>query len=126
MRGAGLALGLMIAAAPAFAEDCATVLDTQIQRIFDRQCVACHQTVSAGGDLNLQRGHSYAALVGAESTGAPLLRVTPGLPEDSYLLHKLDGTQLDVGGTGQQMPVGGRLRPADRQVMADWITSCGT
>jgi hypothetical protein len=48
----------------------------------------------------------------------PLGRVQPGNPNDSYLIHKLEGTQ-NVGG---RMPLGGTpLSTADIAVVRQWI-----
>ena len=47
---------------------------------------------------------THAALVGAPSDQAPLLRVKPYRPSQSYLWHKLLGTHLSVGGSGVRMP----------------------
>jgi mono/diheme cytochrome c family protein len=58
-------------------------------------------------------------LVGVPSVQQPgLLRVDPGNPNDSYLIHKLEGTAA-VGG---QMPLGGTpLASADIAVVRQWI-----
>lgn len=79
-----------------------------IQPFFNQQCVACHLTGAAGGGVNLEPGVAHEALVEVEST-APMLLVTPGDPELSYLVHKLRGTHLEVGGNGMLMPLGGQL-----------------
>jgi hypothetical protein len=47
---------------------------------------------------------THAALAGAPSTQSPLLRVYPGRPSQSYLWHKMLGTQGTVGGSGERMP----------------------
>jgi hypothetical protein len=85
---------------------------TSIQReIFEttdssgrQMCTGCHTAagrVPAGG-LNLASGASYAALVNVSSLQrAGVLRVAPGDPENSYLIHKLEGR---AGIVGQQMP----------------------
>jgi hypothetical protein len=69
-------------------------------------CVGCHTSngrVPAGG-LDLTSGVSYSRLVNVPSGQRPTLnRVTPGDPENSYLIHKLDGRPGIVGG---RMPRG--------------------
>ncbi len=47
--------------------------------------------------------------------------VEPGDADDSYLMHKLNGTHLDVGGSGSQMPLGSSLGIADIATIRDWI-----
>jgi hypothetical protein len=86
---------------------------TQIQPIFNAQCAFCHVTGAENGGLNLARAVSYASLVSAASTESPLPRVAPGQPADSYLMHKLEGTQLSVGGNGERMPRTDPPRPLD-------------
>ncbi len=50
---------------------------------------------------------AYASLVGPVARALPTMaRVTAGDPEQSYLIHKLRGTHLDAGGTGERMPLG--------------------
>ncbi|HMV69817.1 MAG TPA: hypothetical protein PKA64_23455, partial [Myxococcota bacterium] len=59
----------------------------------------------------------YDRLVDVESsTGVPY--VVPGDADGSYLVQKLEGAD---GITGDPMPVGGSLDPADLQVVRDWI-----
>jgi hypothetical protein len=48
-------------------------------------------------------------------------RVKRGDSTDSYLMHKLDDTYLDVGGSGGPMPPTALLPPADRDGMRAWI-----
>lgn len=77
-----------------------------LQPIFDSACVQCHLLESQQGDLVLENGEAWANLVGIDSIQAPLKRVLPGKPEASYLVNKLLGTHLAVGGSGQPMPYG--------------------
>lgn len=81
-------------------------LSAQVQPYLNFQCVACHLTGAESGGLNLEPGKAHAELL-EDSDGAPLPRVTPGDPEASYLVHKLRGTHLEVGGSGSLMPQGG-------------------
>jgi len=81
-------------------------LSAQVQPFLNFQCVACHLTGAESGGLNLEPGKTRDELL-QDSEGAPLPRVTPGDPEASYLVHKLRGTHLEVGGSGSQMPQGG-------------------
>ncbi|HXV85091.1 MAG TPA: hypothetical protein VD793_00250, partial [Gemmatimonadales bacterium] len=45
---------------------------------------------------------------------APLRRIRPLKPDSSYLIHKLQGTQLSVGGCCGQMPLGGTPLSAEQ------------
>ena len=68
-------------------------------------CTGCHSTVggrnpSAG--LDLASATAHAQLVNVPSNAkAGAVRVIPGDPENSYLIHKLDGR---LGIVGQRMP----------------------
>lgn len=96
-----------------------------VQMVFDFNCLSCHQTGAENAGLNLGFGESYADLVGVASTQSPLLRVQPGIPSESYLFHKLSGTQQEVGGSGTQMPQGlGPLPDADLATIRTWIEEC--
>lgn len=96
----------------------------QIQPIFNAQCVYCHVTGAENGGLNLARSASHAALVGAPSTESPLARVKAGEPEASYLWHKLNGSHVAAGGSGNAMPMSDPprlLEPAQRALFKAWI-----
>ncbi len=70
-------------------------------------------------------GLTYLSLVGAPSTESKFLRIEPGDPERSYLIHKLRGTHLAVGGEGERMPIGFEpLAEREIAVFADWIKDC--
>ena len=77
-----------------------------LQPIFDTYCVQCHLLESAQGGLVLENGEAWANLVNVDSSQTAMKRVSPGNPADSYLLHKLRGTHIQVGGSGQPMPYG--------------------
>jgi mono/diheme cytochrome c family protein len=95
-----------------------------IQPIFDEHCVVCHQTGAENGGLNLEDGKSLSFLKNVHSTESGLLRIAPGDGAHSYLLHKIKGTQVQAGGSGAQMPLGGpALSPEEIQVIEKWIQS---
>lgn len=113
----GVALGGGEAvSAPSFKND--------ILPIFNTNCVFCHVTGAENGGLNLGRRTAYQSLVSAPSTESALMRVAPGDPEKSYLMYKLTGTQLNVGGTGESMPKVDPPRLLDArevQLIKKWI-----
>ena len=82
-------------------------------------------TIFAGGsgaaaDLDLTNA-VYEQLVGVpafECTDEPRLRVSPGKPEESYLVHKTNGVRLCAG---SQMPPGQLLDLDVRRRISDWI-----
>ena len=93
----------------------------RIQPILDANCVACHQTGSAQQGLVLETGLAYRNLVSQKSRESNLELVEPGVPESSYLVHKLRGSHLTVHGSGAQMPLGGSLEADDLQAIVEWI-----
>jgi hypothetical protein len=86
-------------------------------------CVSCHnargRAFTAG--LDLTAGVSYASLVGVASTERPsVLRVAPGDPNSSYMVHKLEGGPNIVG---ERMPrgTGPYLTEGQMVVIRRWI-----
>ena len=105
-----------------------TVTLTQLQaQVFTPLCSGCHNgTQPAGGPLpgsqNLTAGNTFTNIVGVASLEQPgLMRVKPGDPDNSYLIHKVEGT---AGITGSRMPLGGPALSQDtiNQIRA-WISS---
>jgi hypothetical protein len=87
-------------------------------------CVQCHTNVgrTPAAGLNLTRDAAYAALVGTASGGKPgAIRVVPGDPDASYLIHKLEG---QPGIAGQRMPRtnGPFLTEGQMLIIKRWIT----
>jgi hypothetical protein len=86
-------------------------------------CIQCHNAVGSlfAGGLNLTSAVSYANLVNRASVlrqGA--IRVVPGDPENSYLIHKLEGRP---GIFGARMPLVGPPYLTDGQILVikRWI-----
>jgi uncharacterized protein (TIGR03118 family) len=101
---------------------------TQLQQaVFTPSCSACHDGSQPAngalpGAMNLRSGASFGSLVNVASREQPaLMRVKPGEPENSYLIHKLEGTQ---GISGARMPFGGPfLDAATIDQVKSWIAS---
>jgi Bacterial Ig-like domain len=85
-------------------------------------CAQCHIGASAPQGLQLDAGHSYNLLVGVPSSEQPnLLRVKPGDPDDSYMVHKIEGAP---GIDGGQMPLGQMpLAQATIDAIRQWISN---
>ena len=95
-----------------------------VQPILNSQCVFCHVTGAENGGLNLGRCEAHAALLAPSTETTAMPRVTPGDPAKSYLVHKLKGTQLEVGGNGAQMPMYDPPKPFPAEhleVIERWI-----
>lgn len=118
---AGIALSLL--ATPALAEACFDAWTETVQPIVNR-CVGCHQKASPAAKLNLQKGAAPANLVWVKSEQSDLPLVTPGDLSQSYLWHKLQGTHLEVGGSGVRMPLGGRFDEKSMAAVEAWILGC--
>jgi len=93
--------------------------------VFTPICSKCHIGASAPEGLQLDAAHSYNLLVGVPSAEQPnLLRVKPGDPDDSYMVHKIEGLS---GIDGGQMPLGETPLPqATIDAMRQWITNGAT
>jgi hypothetical protein len=90
--------------------------------VFTPSCAlsGCHAGASPQQGMNLSAGQAYAAIVSVPSTEvSSLLRVKPGEPDESYLVHKIEGSAT-VGG---RMPLGGAPLPNNLiQAVRDWIS----
>jgi uncharacterized protein (TIGR03118 family) len=103
----------------------ATVTLSQLQSsIFSPRCSSCHTGggTSLPGSMNLSSAAAtFAALVNVASQENPQLnRVLPNDPDNSYIIHKLEGT--DIGNTAR-MPLGGPfLDQATIDQVRAWIS----
>lgn len=89
--------------------------------LFDDHC-SCHKDANGAGKLRLAMEDAYTNIVDKPSLQAPMMMlVAPGSAEQSYLWHKLNDTQDDVGGKGKKMPPGGKLKAAELELIAQWI-----
>jgi hypothetical protein len=80
-------------------------------------CTNCHTNVgrNPAGNLNLLHDVAYDQLVNRASVErAGLLRVAPGAPDSSYLVHKIEGV---AGIVGVRMPQGGPPFLSDGQIL---------
>lgn len=94
----------------------------EVDELFAERCTACHFSGVALGGLALDR--LGEATIGVPSTQAPMLLVDPGRCATSYLYRKLEGTQVDAGGSGDVMPQGGlRLTGPELDRVCAWIES---
>jgi hypothetical protein len=88
--------------------------------IFEQVCEHCHSGATAPAGLRLDAANSYVSLVGVSSVERPgVLRVAPGDANNSYLIHKIEGTS---GIVGQRMPAGlPPLPQSDIDIIRQWI-----
>ena len=86
-------------------------------------CIQCHTDAgrTPSGNLVLLEGRSYQQIVGRGSTGKPgATLVIPGDAENSYIIHKLEGS-ADI--VGQRMPRGNGPFLTEGQILVirQWI-----
>lgn len=94
-----------------------------IQPIWDKYCMMnCHMAGGSGAGSLLMDGDDYDAIVNKASIGLPAMNlVTPSDRMNSYLWHKLDGTQMEVGGSGSKMPLGVAMTQDELDAVSAWI-----
>ncbi|MGH7526656.1 MAG: hypothetical protein ACREMX_08115 [Gemmatimonadales bacterium] len=104
-----------------------TTLSGDVQPILSANCAlsGCHAGPNPVLGQDLSAGRTFASVVDVPSVEAPSLRrVRPFLPDSSYLVHKIQGTQATVGGSGQRMPlIGGPLTEDEIGVIRAWIAA---
>ena len=90
--------------------------------VFGERCAACHID-RASPILWLAANDGLRDRLLAPAVQLPTMPlVTPGDPEHSYLWHKVNGTQADVGGLGGAMPFGESSLSADQLLLLrTWI-----
>lgn len=97
--------------------------EAEIMPILKRRCAACHITGEEPGKMALVPGKAYAALVEVDALDAAMKRVARGDPDASYVIHKIDGSHLEVGGSGVRMPMHqGPLPDAQIALIRRWIS----
>jgi len=102
----------------------ASVAFAEVQTILTQSCATagCHAGSFPKEGLNLDATNAYAELVNkpASQCNDGRLFVSPGNPNESYLINKMMGVDLCFG---KRMPAALALGDAKIQTVADWI--CG-
>ncbi len=89
-------------------------------RIFTPICTQCHIGAAAPQGLRLDEANAFDNLVNVPSQGSGLLRVEPFMPDASYLVRKVEGTQS----SGAQMPFGlPPLSDEDQLLIRQWVAN---
>jgi len=98
--------------------------ETDIASLWEQSCLEglCHG-VDGDAPLRLDPEQAWRQLVDRPALEAPMLDlVEPGRPDQSYLLFKLRGTQIEAGGMGQGMPFEADPLPEqDLALVEAWI-----
>lgn len=102
-----------------------TTLSADVQPILTANCAlsGCHAGSDPQQGQNLSAGQTFSNVVNVASSELPTMdRVEPGQPDNSYLVHKIEGTHLQVGGSGDRMPLArSPLSQAEINVIRAWI-----
>ena len=103
----------------------ANSLSNDVQPILTANCTdsACHGAPTPQLGMNLSVDLTFSNTVGVPAVEVSTLnRVEPGDPDNSYLIHKLEGTAGAVGGVDTQMPLGRNpLDQSDIDIIRAWI-----
>lgn len=91
-----------------------------VKRVFNRECIVCHNAVAPQGNLDLQTD-PYAALVGVTSSTYGEILVQPADHAGSLLWRKMNASQAATEGGPMPPPSGAEA--ADVQTIEDWIDS---
>jgi hypothetical protein len=101
-----------------------------IQPILNGGCAfsGCHGTTNANPSnkpMVLTSAQAYDNIVGVASAQLPSMqRIRAGQPDQSYLIHKLQGTHITAGGSGGRMPLGSTpLSQATIDRIRAWVTN---
>lgn len=102
-------------------------LERRVQSIFNASCAraGCHAGPTPQQGMSLTPSSFYESTVGEPSREKPtLLRVHPGQPDSSYLVHKIEGRSSIEG---VQMPFAGQqLSSEEIGTIRDWISRLQT
>lgn len=101
-----------------------------VQPILSGSCAFsnCHGTTNAnpgGRPMVLTTGQAYNNVVDVQAVElSAMARIKPGQPDQSYLIHKLQGTHRTVGGSGERMPLSGAPLPqAQIDLIRTWVAN---
>ncbi len=100
-------------------------LSRDVQPIFTGNCAfsGCHAGSDPAQGMSLSAGRAFSSVVNVAARELPSMnRVTPNQPDNSYLVHKVQGTHLDAGGSGSRMPLNrSPLSQSDIDLVRAWI-----
>ncbi len=124
-RGTSVWVGVLLLAVVSASRAAEPVsFKSDIVPLLKTRCAVCHLTGEEAGNMALHPRAAYATLVGVPSVESPLLRIEPKSPDESYLVRKLEGTQIAAGGKGARMPLeGGPLSAEEIARIRNWISA---
>jgi hypothetical protein len=102
-------------------------LTSDVQPILTANCAfpGCHAGNDPQKGMHLGPGQTYSNVVNVASQELPSMnRVTRNQPDNSYLVHKVQGTHLGVGGNGSRMPLGrSPLSQDEIDIIRAWVAA---
>ncbi len=105
-------------------------LANDVQPILSANCAlsGCHLGGAPPQGLNLEQDSTFVNTVNVPAGELPsMMRIRPFQPDSSYLVHKIQGTQTTVGGSGAQMPFGATpLSQQQIDIIRAWVTAGAT
>ena len=100
----------------------AVSFENTVQPFINMAACNCHQSDPLMAPFSLKQGEAYKAIVNVPSSQVTsMMLVKPGSTQESYLWHKINGTFLEVGGSGMIMPYTIPLNEAEKKIFENWI-----
>jgi len=90
------------------------------KNVFGAICINCHFPGGPGPMPLTSAEVSYASLVNVPSVESALLRVAPGDPENSYIIHKITSAP-DIVGDRMPPPPEAALTAGEIEAIRQWI-----
>jgi hypothetical protein len=87
----------------------------ELQTLINARCYPCHITGAPAG-MSLANDFTVQTVGVTSTEAAPMKRIQAGSRANSYLFHKISGTQLSVGGSGVRMPKSGPPYLSDLEI----------
>lgn len=99
-------------------------LSSVYTNVFEASCggAACHLGDTAVVPILDNDDGLYDRLL-AEAPINDMPYITPNDVDNSYLWHKCNGTQAEVGGSGSRMPIGPQLSGDQLDLLEAWINA---
>jgi hypothetical protein len=129
--GGTVSVGELITAVNSSLDGCPVAVPfADVQAIFSASCAVafCHSGPFPANGMSLAPGEAFDEIVGIRplnlsAAAAGFLRVDPGMPENSFLLLKIDADPLPDFSFGGSMPPfpSPMLPPKEIQLIEDWI-----
>jgi hypothetical protein len=92
----------------------------EIFPLLQEHCTRCHSGDDPDAGLDVY-STGLEGLIDAPAAQSDLPLVTAYDSLNSYLFHKINGTQSLAGGSGTQMPIGQAMTDAEIELIRQWI-----